>query len=235
MPAPTVIAIDTATEQCSVALLRGERLVEHTETVGQRHSDRVLPMLDSVLAEGATGLSDVDAFAFGAGPGSFTGLRIACGVVQGLAYACARQVIPVGNLRALAAAAFAQRPQCPTALVAIDARMHEAYCAVYRNDDEVSELRAPALELPSALPAIAREMTAQLAAGDALVLSIADWGEQRATEQLTVLRATAGDMARLARIDFALGCAVRAADAMPVYVRDNVALTIEERRNRPVA
>jgi tRNA threonylcarbamoyladenosine biosynthesis protein TsaB len=235
MPAPTVIAIDTATEQCSVALLRGECLVEHSETVGQRHSDRVLPMLDAVLAEGSTRLADVDAFAFGAGPGSFTGLRIACGVVQGLAYGCSRQVTAIGNLRALAAAALADRPGGRTILVAIDARMHEAYCAVYRNDEELSEVRAPALELPSALPGIAREVGVDIVAGDDLVVGGAAWNEGPAIERLTVVRATAGIIARLARIDHAKGRSVRAADAMPVYVRDNVALTIEERRSRRVA
>ena len=102
MTAPVILAIDTATELCSVAVLHAG-LVERTEEVGQKHSDRVLPFVDAVLREAELRLRDVDAFAFGAGPGSFTGLRIACGVVQGLAYASGRPVVAIGNLRALAA------------------------------------------------------------------------------------------------------------------------------------
>ena len=235
MPAATILALDTATEQCSVALLCADRLIERCEPVGQRHSERALPMIESVLAEGAVRLADVDLFAFGAGPGSFTGLRIACGVVQGLAYGCGRPVAGIGNLRALAASAFAERPHRRSVLIAIDARMHEAYCAAYRNDDEVSELRAPALEVPAELPGIARESAVELVAGDDLVVGGAGWDTQPAIERMTAVRATAGAIARLARIDLALGRAVTAAEAMPVYVRDNVALTIEERRRRVAA
>ena len=233
MTAPVILAIDTATELCSVAVLYAG-LVERTEAVGQKHSDRVLPLVDAVLREGGLQLQDVDAFAFGAGPGSFTGLRIACGVVQGLAYACQRPVTGIGNLRALAAAAFARHPRAVTALVAIDARMREAYCAVYRNDDEVSELRAPALESPGALDAIRRDVAADLVAGDALKVFPEAWGEL-AVEQLPDLRGGAADIARLARIDVERGRAVTAAAAMPLYVRDRVAQTIDERRRKVIA
>ena len=154
MSASTILAIDTATDQCSVAVLLGERLFERTETVGQKHSERTLPLVDAVLGDAGLLLRDIDAFAFGAGPGSFTGLRIACGVVQGLAYGCDRPVVGVGNLRAMALLAFAQRGQCTTMLAAIDARMHETYCGVYRNDAVVTEVRAPALEAPALLSGI---------------------------------------------------------------------------------
>jgi tRNA threonylcarbamoyladenosine biosynthesis protein TsaB len=230
MTAPVILAIDTATELCSVALLRAE-LVERSEAVGQKHSDRVLPLVDAVLREAGLQLREVDAFAFGAGPGSFTGLRIACGVVQGLAYACKRPVVGVGNLRALAAAAFARRPRAAVALVAFDARMHEAYCGVYRNDEVVSELRAPALESPATLDSIRREAGADLVAGDALSVFREAWGTL-AADWLPELRGGAGDIARLARIDFGRGLAVTAAEAMPLYVRDRVALTIDERRQK---
>lgn len=231
MTAPVILAIDTATELCSVALLNGERITSRTEDVGQKHSDRVLPLVDAILHDAGLRMNDVDAFAFGAGPGSFTGLRIACGVVQGFAYASARPVVAIGNLRVLAAAAFAARPHAETVLAAIDARMHEAYCAVYRNDDEVSEVLAPALEVPAALPDIVRESAIALVAGDALTVFSDSWGDM-AVEQLPAVRGSAAEIARLARIDFARGRAVRAADAMPLYVRDRVALTIEERRQK---
>ena len=228
MNAPVILSIDTATELCSVALLHAT-LVERSESVGQKHSDRVLPLIDTVLRESGLQVRDVDVFAFGAGPGSFTGLRIACGVVQGLAYACRRPVVGIGNLRALAVAAFARHPRAAIALVAIDARMHEAYCGVYRNDDQASELRAPALESPAALDSIRREAGADLVAGDALRVFPEAWGALDAA-QLPELRGGAADIARLARIDVARGQAVTAAEAMPLYVRDRVALTIDERR-----
>jgi tRNA threonylcarbamoyladenosine biosynthesis protein TsaB len=232
MTAPVILAIDTATEQCSVAVLHA-RLDERLEAVGQKHSERVLPLVDEVLRAAGLRLQDIDAFAFGAGPGSFTGLRIGCGVVQGLAYASRRPVVAVGNLRALAAAAFLQRPSATVALSAIDARMQEAYCGVYRNDDEVTELRAPTVEAPAALDAMRRECGADLVAGDALTAFAGAW-TAGAFESLPEVRATAAGIARLARGDFSRGRAVPAAEAMPVYVRDRVALTIDERRQKVV-
>lgn len=231
MAAPVICAIDTATERCSVAVLHEDGVVELDELVGQRHSDRVLPLVDAVLAKAGLGLADVDAFAFGAGPGSFTGLRIACGVVQGLAYARSKPVVPVGNLRALAAAAFARRPEARVMLAAIDARMQETYCAAYRNDASVSELRAPAVESPAALASIVDEIGADVVAGDALtVFEGACAG--LAAARLPDARGSAADVARLAALDFNAGRAVPAAEAMPVYVRDRVALTVDERRAR---
>lgn len=235
MSASTILAIDTATDQCSVAVLVGERLVERTETVGQKHSERTLPLVDAVLGDAGLLLRDIDAFAFGAGPGSFTGLRIACGVVQGLAYGCDRPVVGVGNLRAMALLAFAQRGQCTTMLAAIDARMHETYCGVYRNDAVVTEVRAPALEAPALLSGIARECGADIIGGNALTIFPDAWDADLTCERLPALRAGAAPIARLARIDLANGRGVRAADAMPLYVRDRVALTVEERRSKVAA
>lgn len=229
-----ILAIDTATELASVAVLHGDALVERTEAVGQRHSERVLPLVEAVLAEAGVTLADIDVFAFGAGPGSFTGLRIACGVVQGLAYGRGRRVVGVGNLRVLAAQAFALHPQHACALAAIDARMREAYCAVYRNDDQVSEQRAPSLVSPRSLPAIARDAGARLVAGDALTAFVDAW-DGATIDPVPALRASAATIARLARLDAAQGRTVAPADAMPVYVRDRVALTVDERRQRASA
>lgn len=232
---PTVLALDTATEICSVAVLADDRLVERFEVVGQRHSERILPMVDAVLAEAGLILTDVDFFAFGSGPGSFTGLRIACGIAQGLAYGTDKPVVAVGNLRALAARALGERA-AGRVLVAIDARMHEAYCAIYRNDACVTELRAPSLERPDSLAQLASSEQVGLVAGNALTEFASDWPESAPWQALPAVRASAADVARLARIDAERGLAVPPAQAMPVYVRDHVALTIEERRQRaPVA
>ena len=229
MTAPMILAVDTATEVCSVSLL-ADQLLARSEVVGQKHSERVLPMVDDVLRDAGCRLPDIDAFAFGAGPGSFTGLRIACGVVQGLAYGCARPVVGVCNLRALAYAAAAELAPGAVILTAIDARMHEVYCAVYRNDEDVSEVRAPALERPDALESIVRQTGAQAVTGNALsAFPDISFGPVRL---LPEARADAALIARLARGDFLRGRGVPAADATPLYVRDRVALTVDERLAR---
>src|SRR4030095_9271953 len=136
MPArpSTVLAIDTATDVCSVAVSHGAQVTELVETVVHRRSERALLMIDAALAEARLTLGDIDIFAFGAGPGSFTGLRIACGIAQGLAYGKGKEVVPVGNLRALGARVFSDGAHGDLLLAAIDARMNEAYCAIYRRD-----------------------------------------------------------------------------------------------------
>lgn len=225
----TVLAIDAATEICSVAVLRGDQLTEFVEQVGNRHSDRLLPMIDAALAQAALKLGDIDVIAFGAGPGSFTGLRIACGVAQGLAYGKQKQVVAVGNLRALAAAAFWSSEGGTLLLAAIDARMNEAYCAVYRRDEAISEVRAPALASPQSLAQLALDAGVQIVAGNALTVFRNIWPPNKAWTELPSATPTAGTVARLARLDAARGLAVTPDRAAPIYVRDHVALTIQER------
>jgi tRNA threonylcarbamoyladenosine biosynthesis protein TsaB len=230
MISPFLLALDTATETCSVALLKDGAVVALREAVGQRHSERALPMVDAILRDNHVALGDLDAIAFGAGPGSFTGLRIACGLAQGLAWGAGKQVIAVGNLMALAARVFEQAPDCHSVLCAIDARMHEAYCAVYRRGPEILEDRAPQLARPGELAALAAGVDA--VAGDALAAFpevLPGLGERLL---LPGLRADAADIVRLAATDALQACAVAPHDARPVYVRDHVALTTEERRLR---
>ncbi|MCK6430350.1 MAG: tRNA (adenosine(37)-N6)-threonylcarbamoyltransferase complex dimerization subunit type 1 TsaB, partial [Burkholderiaceae bacterium] len=124
--APILLAFDTATDVCSVALAIGGEIVESSETVGHAHSERLLPMIDALLAQRGLRLADCDAIAFGAGPGSFTGLRIACSVAQGLAWGAGKRVIPVGNLAALARRACDGRSAARRVVAAVDARMREA-------------------------------------------------------------------------------------------------------------
>ena len=226
----TVLAIDTATEVCSVALLKSDRLTELVETVGHRHSERVLPMVDAALSKAGLSLGDIDVFAFGAGPGSFTGLRIACGIAQGLAYGRRKRVVAVGNLRALAAHAFSVVTVGDLLLAVIDARMNEAYCAIYRRDEQVSEVRAPALELPQSLAQLAIAEKVDIVAGNALTAFSAVWPLENSWVAVPEATSSAAAIARLARGDAARGLAVAPEQAAPIYVRDHVALTIEERR-----
>ena len=227
---PTTLAIDTATELCSVAVLHGDEITELVEAVGNKHSERVLPMIDAALSRAGLVLADVDIFAFGAGPGSFTGLRIACGIAQGLAYGRRKQVVPVGNLRALAADAFASVSQGNLLLAAIDARMNEAYCAIYRRHPQVTEARAPRLERPHSLLQIAADEAVDLVAGNALTTFPDVWSNDVRWMAFPEATSTAASIGTLARLDASRGLAVNPELAVPFYVRDHVALTIEERR-----
>jgi len=236
MRPPCLLAFDTATEICSVALARAGGVIERSEHVGQRHSQFVLPMAQQLLAESGATLADLDALAFGAGPGSFTGLRIACGVAQGLAYGIDRPVVPVGNLAALALNAAALAPQARRIAVAIDARMQEVYWAVYeRRDGEVIELAAPSLAAAAELPDLIAGFEPQALAGDALAVFWPALESVAVAQRLPQARAGAGAIARLACVGLARGRALPAAQAMPLYVRDRVALTIDQRRALPAA
>lgn len=231
-PDLSLLALDTATEACSVALLRNGTIRFRSEVVGQRHSERALPLVDELLRGAGTTLRDLDYIAFGAGPGSFTGLRIACGLAQGLAWAAGKAAIPVGNLMAMAARAFCMEPDCERVLCAIDARMHEAYCAIYRRGSVPVEEQAPRLARPQDLVALAQGV--DTVAGDALTVfssELSGFSKRR----LPDLRADAGDIAKLAATAPLLTRAVAPHAAAPLYVRDHVALTTEERRARAAA
>lgn len=134
----TLLALDTSTEACSVALLyKGEKT--YADELAQRtHTQRILPMIDEILAQSGIGLSQVDALVFGRGPGSFTGVRVGAGIAQGLAFGADLPVIPISNLSAMAQAAY-ERYQAEHVISAIDARMNEVYFAQLRAQKVRSE------------------------------------------------------------------------------------------------
>src|SRR6188768_1218772 len=121
-----LLAVETSTELCSVALLRGDELFVEEALAENRHSELLVPMLRRVLERARLAPREMDAFAFGQGPGSFTGIRIACGIVQGLAFGADRPVVAVPSLLALAEQTGDSR-----VIAAVDARMGEAYLAAY--------------------------------------------------------------------------------------------------------
>ena len=124
-----LLALETSSEWCSVALWLNGQILSREVLAGQSHSERLLPMVEESLAEAEIGLGALEVIAFGSGPGSFTGLRIACGVAQGLAFARDLPVVGVTTLLALAEATDGvQVVSC------LDARMGEAYCAAYRRE-----------------------------------------------------------------------------------------------------
>ena len=127
----TLLALDTATEACSVALLRGGEKTHLAQFAQREHTKHILPMVDEILAQAGITLHQVDALVFGRGPGSFTGVRIGAGIAQGLAFGADLPVIPMSNLAAMAQAAYAQY-QAENVLTAIDARMNEVYFAQWQ-------------------------------------------------------------------------------------------------------
>jgi tRNA threonylcarbamoyladenosine biosynthesis protein TsaB len=238
MTRTVLLALDTSTEFCSVALLRSdssadasaEQLrtwVRHEET-GAVSSTRVLPAVRELFDEAGLTLADCDAIAFGAGPGSFTGLRTATGVTQGLAFGLDLPVVPIGTLLACAEGARLNRPSVTRVLAALDARMDEVYWADYAW--EAGEWRAvapPSLGTPDAVIAPDAPFTlagnAAAAFGERLgVAACAEFVDGAALPHalpvaLAALRA------------YRAGRTVPAELAAPDYVRDKVAQTTAER------
>ena len=126
----TLLALDTSTEACSVALLHRGEITSLDEVAQRTHTKRILPMIDEILSQSGIKLNQVDALVFGRGPGSFTGVRVGAGIAQGLALGADLPVIPISNLAAMAQAAY-QQYQAEQVIAAIDARMNEVYFAQF--------------------------------------------------------------------------------------------------------
>lgn len=210
-----------------MALSTPHRLAYREERAGQRHSDLVLPMVDAVLNEVGLRLVDLAGVAFGAGPGAFTGVRIACGVAQGLAFGAGLPVAPVVTLAALAEAVGS-----PRVMACLDARMGEIYHAAYeRRDANWVEVSPPVLCSPESAPII--ETQGWVGGGSGFDL----YREQLAARygaRLTGVQAGiyphAREVARLGIDILAAGGGVPAERAVPLYVRDKVAFKMGEQR-----
>lgn len=234
--APRLLALDTATERMAVALLDGERVWGAEEAGGALASQRLLPLVFELLEQAALRLTDLDAMAFGGGPGAFTGLRTACSVAQGLAFGTGLPVLRLDSLALVAEDAWAQHgPAAHRLWVAMDARMNEVYAAAYRRSgDGWQAVRAPALWSLPALAQAWREEPPACVAGSALEV-YAETLACAAPVRVTQVRDRAGALARLARAAWQRGEAVDAALALPLYLRDQVALTTVERETRKAA
>ncbi|MDP2761002.1 MAG: tRNA (adenosine(37)-N6)-threonylcarbamoyltransferase complex dimerization subunit type 1 TsaB [Sideroxyarcus sp.] len=220
-----IISLETSTEYCSVALWRDGAVREHCELVGQKHSEVLLGMVDGVLKDAGCSVHEMDGIAFGKGPGSFTGVRIACGVAQGLAFGANLNVVGVCTLQALAEAAGKEK-----VIAAMDARMGELYLAVYeKRDGAWTTLVEPCLCKADTAPAVAGTDWFGCGSGFALnaVLHTRYAAQLCGVDAQIVPQAAA--VARLAAAEFARGNAVDAAQALPLYLRDKVALTTRER------
>jgi tRNA threonylcarbamoyladenosine biosynthesis protein TsaB len=216
-----LLALDTSTEACSVAVLVDGEIQERFELVQQRHSERILPLIDALLADAGLALPQLDALAFGRGPGSFTALRIGAGVVQGLAFGADLPVIPVSSL-----AALAQGHEASRVIAALDARMEQVYYGAYERDGH-GLVRLVGVE------AVAHPESVDVSAVGGWEGVGSGWDRHHAR-----LRAALGDrlhawypqqypraraVALLGARSFERGERVPASEAVPVYVRDEVA------------
>lgn len=226
---PNILAIETSTELASVALLYRGQVISHEAAGVQMHSQTVLPMVQALLAQAGLALADCDAIAFGAGPGSFTGVRTACGVAQGLAFGSDLPVVPVVTLLAMAQACR-EASGSDNVLALLDARMEEVYWAQYRYAEGWQALAAPTLSSPQGVP-MAGEVVA-CGNGLAAYASAFNGCLQRALPEIVP---HAAQIARLAESEFAAGRVLKARDAQPIYLRNKVALTTAERMARTAA
>jgi tRNA threonylcarbamoyladenosine biosynthesis protein TsaB len=221
-----LLAVETSTELCSAALLRGEELFVEEALAENRHSELLVPMVRRLLDRARLSPTDLDGIGFGQGPGSFTGIRIACGIAQGMAFGAAKPVVPVPSLLALAEQANEGR-----VIVAFDARMDETYLAAYaRNGNDWNEVIAPMLADRASLPSLPGRAWVATGSGFDRFAWLRDHYRDFIEMRLEGDLPRAGAIARLAARRLARGLGVPPERAAPLYLRDKVALTTEERQ-----
>lgn len=222
-----LLAIETATEACSVAVLVDGAVIERFEVAPRRHTELALPWADALLAEAGIAKSQFDAIAVGRGPGAFTGVRLAIALAQGIALALDRPLLPVSTLAALAMQASGER-----ILAAIDARMGEIYVAGFQRDGEgvvatSDEIVIAPGEYAAQVGNDWHGVGTGFAGADAVLAA-------RLKGQLASIDAGAlphaADVARLGALAFARGEAITPERIEPAYLRNNVALTIAEQQ-----
>ena len=236
-----LLALDTSTESCSAALAVDGKIIERYELAPRRHAELILPMIDELLREAGVTLRDLDALAFGRGPGAFTGVRIATGVIQGLAFGAEKPVVPISSLAALAQGVAAGRPPHTLIMSAFDARMGEVYWGVYRvgEDGMVSLVGEEQVAKPEKIKIgdthyLPNRIGEKIGDTHYLPNRIgvgSGWQiyesalRARCGGQIEVIQDRyphARDVLTLAQRDFAAGLAVPAEEAQPVYLRNKV-------------
>lgn len=230
-----LLAFDTSTEAMAVALQVPGRLISWNGPGGAAASAQLLPRVDAMLRDAGIELRQLQAIAFGAGPGAFTGLRTACAVAQGLAFGAALPVLAVDSLMLVAEDARGSNLAAQDVDVAMDARMDELYAARYRFDGTRWQAwRAPALYTLPALQQVWQREPPLVVVGSALVA----FGERLHCGDALRIASEADRAAALMRVAqqaWRDGTAIDAADALPLYLRDKVALTTAERMAGPEA
>ena len=220
-----LLALDTSTEFLSLALQLGDKSFSHYQHAGQAASQLVLPQIQALLDSAKITLKDLDGIAFGAGPGAFTGVRVACGVAQGLGFGANIPVVGVNTLLALAQASGNER-----VIACLDARMGEIYHAAFvRENGEWLEQSATRVCKPEAAPVLEGAWigvgSGWAVYGDILSAIYAN----NLAQVLPNITPTAQAILQLATPIFAAGEAKPASEAVPIYIRNRVALTTLER------
>ncbi|MCG8395004.1 MAG: tRNA (adenosine(37)-N6)-threonylcarbamoyltransferase complex dimerization subunit type 1 TsaB [Pseudomonadales bacterium] len=215
-----ILALETAGETCSVALMDGGRVLEHFEQAPRRQTERVLPMVEAVLAESQLKLRQLDGIAFGHGPGAFTGVRVAAAVTQGLAFAADLPVIGISTLAACALSAQTETPHAHV-IATFDARMGEVYLGAYQcHDNFARPVFADGLFRPDALPELPKQDWMIVGSGLVYQEQLVDaYGASRCVADV---HPHAKAVAQLALSGFERGEGVSADQAQPVYLRDQV-------------
>jgi tRNA threonylcarbamoyladenosine biosynthesis protein TsaB len=220
-----ILAIDTATEGCSAALLNDGEIISRLEVQARKHADLILPMLEEIFAEAGMSVKQLDALAFGRGPGAFTGVRIATGVIQGIAFGSDLPVIPISTLRALAQRTYGEHGD-KRVMTAFDARMEEVYWATYvLNESGFMQLQGEEQVIAPG------QITCDSAQG--WVGSGSGWATYGNTLKQSIgapsiilypqMITRADEVVMLASHDFEQGVSVSAENALPVYLRNKVA------------
>lgn len=218
-----ILAVETSTNACSVALLVNGEIIEHYELAPQQHAQLILAMANDLLAEAAIKLSQVDAIAFACGPGSFTGVRIAASVAQGLALGADLPVIAISTLRVLAQGVF-EKYGATKALAGLDARMDEVYFGIYKlNDGLMQQQVEDGLYKPEDVPLPSE--SGWFGAGDAWK-GYAGILERRLKSHVqqrdSCFFPRAQSLVKLAQAEFLLGNTITADKALPVYLRNKI-------------
>ncbi|MFC3116714.1 tRNA (adenosine(37)-N6)-threonylcarbamoyltransferase complex dimerization subunit type 1 TsaB [Cellvibrio fontiphilus] len=222
-----ILALDSSTDACSVALYANGELSSSFELAAKSHTQRLLPMVDELLAGHGIGLTDLDAIAFGRGPGSFTGLRICIGIVQGLAFGANLPVIPVSTLEAMALGFYRNNPTSKQpVMVALDARMNEIYWCAYQPTGQAAGLLEPMVDEVVINPELLVEQVLPVIPGGFAAVG-PGWhypSLQKLAPQSLILdvHPSAEDMALIAARLWQEGAAINVLEAEPVYLRDTV-------------
>ena len=222
---PTILAIDTSTHACSCALNLGGVIVEHFEIIPRQHADRLLPMINSLMNEQGLTYTDLNAVAFGQGPGSFTGLRIAAGVTQGIAFGANIPVVSVSTLAAMALQV--RKTENDVVFSALDARINEVYWGIYAvKSNGVSSISNEGLCKPEELPiSVPGNPASMIGVGSGLEFldRMPKFYREILSDKMPAIYPRAGAIAELAAEHFLQGMTKQPEDISPIYLRDNVA------------
>lgn len=227
---PKILSIDSAGTLCSVACSGFLKDTFLESEPGQKHTEILLGMIDNVLHEAGGSLKELDAVAFGSGPGAFTGLRVACGTAQGIGWALKKPLIAVPNLEAIAFTVFEPYAVGSKLFVAVDARMSECYCQAFEKTvDGLKPLSDCCLQKPETLLNDAKELGCTIFTGNGFAAYDIEIAPEIGIYRSDIGLANAQMLMKVALKLFEENKTILPEQASPLYVRNHVAMTIEER------